>query len=471
MSLSKKTKVVIASAAAVIAVGGGAGTFLLSRQGVSKAETSMLYNTRKGDDSSAAVNDDSSLAQVVPEVSAEPEKLSFVIFKKAPLDVYDMSYTKAVTAEKKAQDPNDFTVEFPKDEDEYYDIHNDPLGFTSTRSIAGEFYTVHDIHTDTVVTMNAHELICSAVYSEIGDGWGEEAIKAQAVAAYTCLRFNAEHGILETVGIKRNYTSTIENCVSAVEGQVLLYDGEIINAVYSASTAGYSTASRDIWGGDYPYLQRVRSVYDSKDPNWGVPTTKSKAEVKSILEKKVGFTLSDDVTKWFTITSAFSGKYIRTITITGNAGQTANISGEDMCSLFGLKSLAMDISFKDGTFTFKTYGWGHGAGMSQWGCCYYADAGWTYDQILSHYYVNTSLALSSYYTQSSEPTQTDTSSSDGTEIPQNMPQNTPSENPQSEIRTGEPESTEPAPQTDPVTPEPTQEQPAQDNSITEQTLS
>ena len=109
--------------------------------------------------------------------------------------------------------------------------------------------------------------------------------------------------------------------------------------------------------------------------------------------------------------------------------------------------------------------------MSQWGCCYYADAGWTYDQILSHYYVNTSLALSSYYTQSSEPTQTDTSSSDGTEIPQNMPQNTPSENPQSEIRTGEPESTEPAPQTDPVTPEPTQEQPAQDNSITEQTLS
>ena len=437
MSVSKKAKVIMAASAAVLAVGAGAGVFMLGGKGVSKAETAVLPASQVSSEPSITVSDESSLAQTAPEVSAEHEKLNFVTFKKAPLDVYDMSYTKAAPAEKKVQDPNDFTVEFPKDEDEYYDIHNDPLGFTSTRSIAGEFYTVHDIHTDTVVTMNAHELICSAVYSEIGDGWDEEAIKAQAVAAYTCLRFNAEHGILETVGIKRNYTSTIESCVSAVEGQVLTYNGEIINAVYSASTAGYSTASRDIWGGDYPYLQRVRSVYDSKDPNWGVPTEKSKAEVKSILEKKVGFTLSDDVTKWFTITSAFSGKYIRTITVTGNAGQTANISGEDMCSLFGLKSLAMDISFKDGTFTFKTYGWGHGAGMSQWGCCYYAAAGWTYDQILTHYYVNTSLTLSSYYTQSSAPTQTDTDNADGTEIPQNTPQNNPSENPQPDTQNAE----------------------------------
>ena len=46
-------------------------------------------------------------------------------------------------------------------------------------------------------------------------------------------------------------------------------------------------------------------------------------------------------------------------------------------------------------FTFKSYGWGHGVGMSQWGACYYAEAGYTYDQILTHYYVNCYLGLSS----------------------------------------------------------------------------
>ena len=32
--------------------------------------------------------------------------------------------------------------------------------------------------------------------------------------------------------------------------------------------------------------------------------------------------------------------------------------------------------------------------MSQWGACYYAEAGYTYDQILTHYYVNCYLGLS-----------------------------------------------------------------------------
>ena len=43
---------------------------------------------------------------------------------------------------------------------------------------------------------------------------------------------------------------------------------------------------------------------------------------------------------------------------------------------------------------FNSFGWGHGVGMSQWGACLYAKHGWTYDQILRHYYLNTSLALS-----------------------------------------------------------------------------
>jgi stage II sporulation protein D len=43
------------------------------------------------------------------------------------------------------------------------------------------------------------------------------------------------------------------------------------------------------------------------------------------------------------------------------------------------------------TFLLAGHGWGHGAGMSQWGAKGYADRGWTYDKILAHYYTGTQL--------------------------------------------------------------------------------
>ncbi|MZQ98470.1 MAG: SpoIID/LytB domain-containing protein [Acidaminobacter sp.] len=42
-----------------------------------------------------------------------------------------------------------------------------------------------------------------------------------------------------------------------------------------------------------------------------------------------------------------------------------------------------------GTIVFKGYGFGHGVGMSQWGAKAMADLGMSYEQILTHYYVNT----------------------------------------------------------------------------------
>ena len=37
------------------------------------------------------------------------------------------------------------------------------------------------------------------------------------------------------------------------------------------------------------------------------------------------------------------------------------------------------------------HGWGHGLGLSQWGAYGYAQHGWSYDQILAHYYTGTTL--------------------------------------------------------------------------------
>ena len=43
------------------------------------------------------------------------------------------------------------------------------------------------------------------------------------------------------------------------------------------------------------------------------------------------------------------------------------------------------------TFVVSGRGWGHGVGMSQYGAMGYANDGWTYDQILSHFYVGAEL--------------------------------------------------------------------------------
>ena len=42
-------------------------------------------------------------------------------------------------------------------------------------------------------------------------------------------------------------------------------------------------------------------------------------------------------------------------------------------------------------FVIDGHGWGHGIGMSQWGCYGYAKHGWAYKAILKHYYTGISL--------------------------------------------------------------------------------
>ena len=331
------------------------------------------------------------------EQTQQTQKLDIVQFRKAPLSDYDMAQTQVKTSGDKTEeksekktDSADFTIA-PEDKDfSYSDNMNSPARLFATRDTSSEFFTVRDITTGKLVTMNAHELVCGIVYNEVGDGWGAEAIKAQAVAAYSCLRYSDSIGMVETVGIKKNYTPIVESCVRAVEGQVVMYGSNIANTLYSASTAGYTIPSGDVIVSSYPYLRCVKSAYDDKDPNWGRKVNVSEEKVKSTLESKFGITLSDDLKNWFKITDSRYGKYIFKMSIDSQA----NTTGKIIAGLFGLRSNAFDIRYSGGTFTFTSYGWGHGVGMSQWGACMYAKKGYSYDQILTHYYVGTRVSLS-----------------------------------------------------------------------------
>ena len=366
-----------------------------------------------GSVSGKAVSASATVDKTVSQKSAPAEKLEFIEYRKADISEYQMSAVSSVpltvyssndaaadesskAEEEKEKEPEplnieDFSVVLPEDGTEVYNIKTEPQNFSATRSVADEYYTVKDLISGGLVTMNAHDMLCMMVYNEIGAGWDEEAIKAQIVAAYNHLRYNDSIGHIPTIALKPGYPAKIEKCVMQVEGQCVYYEGSIINAAYAASTAGYSADSGVIFGVSYPYLKPVVSEYDDQDPNWGSFKSISEEDVRKAVESRCGIVLSDDCTNWFTVDSIHAGRYVGDISIDGGR---AWLTGAEMRTLLKLKSSAFEISYSGGVFTFKTYGYGHGVGMSQWGAKLYADAGWTYDQILRHYYVNTVIGLS-----------------------------------------------------------------------------
>lgn len=331
-------------------------------------------------------------AQAVKTLSAAdvslPEGSSMT---KASIDDYQL--TLKVDTQKTKEEieyENRYDAAYEIDSTKIYDPHPTPLNYTKTRDVSSEYYTVHDIISGSDYTMNAHELLCQMVYSEIGSSWDEEAIKAQMVAAYSYLRFNDSISRIPDVGLKQDYPSKIEKCLKAVEGQAVYYDNEIINAVYSASTAGYSVESERIWEVYYPYLRAVVSKYDCDDPNYGLLNEYSYSELKSILESALNIKMSDDVDNWFVVDDIYSGRYVGYITIDGQKRITARTLQDTL----DLKSQAFTIKIEDNKIKIYTFGWGHGVGMSQWGACNYAANGYKYDQILRHYYLNTDIRVS-----------------------------------------------------------------------------
>lgn len=400
--LNKKKAVIIASAA-ILATAGAGAAFALGGGSEQSVETSAASAVAVVKNEQIPVN-----TEPVDDKSVEIEGL--LSFRKAGIEEYDMDFvapeTKLETKKKesvKPDTPNSFTVKLPADTSTILKPEKGAASYPGSRSIAGEYYTVYDEISGGNVTLNGHELICRIVNSEIGDSWGEEAIKAQAVAAYSYVRFNDECGYVPSVGLKAGYSAKLERCVTEVEGECVYYNGAIIDAVYSASSAGASAPSEKIWGAAHPYLKAVESAYDYKDPNYGVVKTFSKDSLKSIIEKNTGLKLSDDPRNWFEIESVFSGKYIDKMKLDGKqyisvGGTQRRVTGALMRShilgVSNLKSTAFEISYDNGVFTFKTFGWGHGVGMSQWGACYYAKAGYTYDQILRHYYTGTTVGVS-----------------------------------------------------------------------------
>lgn len=237
------------------------------------------------------------------------------------------------------------------------------------------------VHTD-----DAFDLVCRIVNNEISTSFSDEAIKAQAVAAYSYVKYHNVNGLTPTVLVKSDPPQRIVDLVSSVWGKCCYYNGKVAQTVYMASSSGYTASSVNVWGGSLPYLVSVECPFDADgDPNYGKQTKFSESEIRSSLERYLGITLSDNPESWLTVTGHIDGNYVSTVDVDGQVTITGRKLRESVLS-YNLKSASFDISYSDGYFIFTTYGWGHGVGMSQNGANYLAKLGYSYDQILKYYY-------------------------------------------------------------------------------------
>ncbi len=263
-----------------------------------------------------------------------------------------------------------------------------------------DYGTLSVINVNTPVTGDTYDILCHVVQNEVGNTTEWESTKAMAVASYSYIKYYNDYlGSAPTLRLSSvEPGDRVKACVKEVLGEAVYYNGRYANCTYFSISCGVTTTAQSVWGTtQYPYLVSVDSSidvgYTSSWSSYQQTKTFTAEEVAARMNSYLGTSLdaaNDDPSTWLEIQSRTDGLYVGTVRV-GNTTTTGRKIRE---SILGLRSHAFDISYDESsrTFTFTTYGYGHGVGMSQTGSNLYAKQGWTYVQILNHYYPGTTVA-------------------------------------------------------------------------------
>lgn len=282
--------------------------------------------------------------------------------------------------------------------------------------------------------------------------YGElEALKAQAVAARTYTMANLGkrskdgYDLLPTPydqvygGYDDEHPVSTE-AVKATEGVVATYGGKYISAVYNSTSGGFSANNEDVWNSDaVPYLRGVPDAERGKAIQH-VPTLevfKNHSNPTSLRAASEG-DFESDWSKYHRWTFEWSQEEIQNVlseyrntdvgkvlainvTDRSNSGRVLEIEFVTESGTFyekkdkvrwalkyinsrGTHSVLLSTLFYIEPITdnktkevtgFRTFGggWGHGVGLSQTGAVGMAEKGYTYEEILKHFYQGIELEI------------------------------------------------------------------------------
>lgn len=264
--------------------------------------------------------------------------------------------------------------------------------------------SVNVLKHDKIVAMSLEEYVFCVVLAEMPVEFDEEALKAQAVVArtYTCKKLddpkhkNADvcidsaccQAYMEAAayllsGGTNEDLNKIRLAVDSTAGEVLKYDGELIEATYFSCSGGKTEDAAAVWGADVPYLQAVDSPGEEKATHFTDTVRFSVKEFSNCLGQK----FSGNPGKWIEHISYTEGGGVASIVLQGTS-----YSGTQIRQKLGLRSTAFVMTITGDTVTVTTKGFGHRVGMSQYGAEAMAVQGSDYREILSHYYIDTVLS-------------------------------------------------------------------------------
>lgn len=282
----------------------------------------------------------------------------------------------------------------------------------SQEDSAGPYITLYNTSTQTVLEMTLDDYLVGVVAAEMPASFLPEALKAQAVAArtYACRRLSEPCGrgnanlctdssccqaYKDTEALAAYwgedfafYMARVKDAVLDTAGEVILYKGELIEALYHAISGGMTEDAQHVFVAAQPYLVSVSSTGEETASKFSAQQKLSRADFvqrvnKSYPEAALTEAKLEDQIK---ILSRYESGRVASIALGGTI-----LTGRQFRTLFSLNSANFTITLTGEEIKISTIGYGHGVGMSQYGANAMAGEGNSYIEILTHYYTGVNI--------------------------------------------------------------------------------
>ena len=289
----------------------------------------------------------------------------------------------------------DNKIYIDNDEFEKVDISNKGIMTIGNNKYYGDIYIKQvDSKLQIVNFVDIEKYLLGVVPYEIPSSFPLEALKAQTVIARSYAQTNINRNKKDFdlyddtrsqvySGIPKSRLSNVEKAIKETKGEVITYNGRVIDALFHSYSGGYTASAKEVYGNDIEYLKPVEDIYSK-----GVPMsvlTWTYLIPKSQLEKEIGFIPVDYDIEY---TESNRVKYI--ILYNEDRSLEKKYTGAEFRRKYStskIKSTAYNINIENGDIKVVGSGYGHGVGFSQWSSKTMAeDEKMSYKDIINFFY-------------------------------------------------------------------------------------
>ncbi|MDD3853628.1 MAG: stage II sporulation protein D [Syntrophomonadaceae bacterium] len=255
-----------------------------------------------------------------------------------------------------------------------------------------------------VIELPLEEYIIGTVAAEMPANFELEALKAQAVCArtyalrkiienhsyplnadlsddiYSCQAYCPYEEFKRRHGDKQDKLwNKVALAVNATRGEVMLYDGKLIDALYHSTCGGCTADAEEVWGNSVPYLKAVKCQYCMQSRFYNSKQNISWNDLRKQLN------LKERIYEIKIIPYRPAGR-AREVIINGRHFSASSVRHD-----LDLPSTWWQFKTNSNGIIINSRGYGHGVGMCQYGANGLAISNKSYEQILRKYYTGVSL--------------------------------------------------------------------------------